>query len=145
MAIPKNPSFHHVTAFLGQRDMMLVRESDSYWYVASKKGRRLLRITVRAHPYTEPTPQLDFHVNSAASSKEFPMTRPAQERFADTRDAFDWLDELVQRFATVVGDYTARIRCGITDTNTFIERGYTRASTRHHMVDRYVQHTEKEL
>lgn len=138
MAIPDNPPFHHVTTFLEHRDMKLVRERDDYWYVASKKGRRLLRITVRARSYTDHEPLLTFHVNTSASSKEFPMTPPAQERFPDTTMAFDWLNELIQRFADVVGHYTAQIGCGITDADTFIARGYTRTSTRHHMVQRDV-------
>lgn len=143
MPIPDRYPLENVAAFLAPKQLHLVRENADYWYIANRKGRRMLRISLRN--YAEDTPMLKFQVNSTPSSKEFPMTRPAQDLFAKTDDAFDWLDTLVSRFAENIGDYVAYINCGINDFEAFIERGYERARSYTFSTQRYVKPTKKEL
>lgn len=119
----------HTDAFLAREDLVLAQRGTN-WTIETASGYRVMTL---AYGASDGMPEITFYVNTANSSRHFPMTDACLQMFwddiiFDVEAALRWLDDLIQGFTVDIGAYRATILTGRSDAAHFREKGYTRVA-----------------
>lgn len=130
----------HTDAFLAREDLVLTQRG-SDWTIETESGYPVMTLSFQA---SDDLPHLTAHVNTANSSRHFPMTDACLQMFwddliFDVDGALRWLDELLVVFADDLGRYICHVMTGRSDAEHFQDKGFTRDAGRSYRFTRTIE------